>query len=626
MKSDRKAFRKRDRESLRFNRDFKLIRNCFVLLSKDEISRLKVVSICQLFLALLDFVGVMAIGLIGMLSVYGIQSRTPSGQLKWVLETASIQEWNFQAQVATVGLFAGFILILKSLLSALINRKTTFFLSARSAEISVRLIEKLTFSNLQQIKKRSRFENIFAITNGVQSITLGIIGTFVNLFADVILIAIMFVGLLFIDASIALTTVTLFTLIAFILYKMVNFRIGFLARVETSLHVKNDQLLYELFGSYREIFAGGIRQFYTERIAESRRRLAKVNAEMSFIPSISKYVLEVAFVVGAIVFVGIQFLVKDAVGAISSISVFIAASGRVIPAILRIQGAAIRFRSALIGAQKTLDVIEELKSFQSVLPVIQQRPRVGLRGKLDIKLEQVTFKYIQTSKNVLHGINLQIQPGEWIAIAGPSGAGKSTLVDVLLGIHKPSSGTARIAGMEPEEFVLNRPGKVAYVPQDTFLMEGTLKQNVALGIKEEDINSKQVVKCLEMVGLSEYAHNQAFGISAEIKELGMNLSGGQRQRLAIARALYSKPKILILDEATSALDSLSEKTVVDCLTRLKGKITIISIAHRLSTVLHADRVVYLEKGQISSSGTFKQVRKAVPNFDKQAKLSRIKNG
>jgi len=623
MKNVMQIVKKRIRNALKSDLEFKLIRNCFVLLSKGEIARLKVVALSQLLLAFLDFLGVLAIGLIGMLSVYGIQSRSPSGQLKWILETLKMQNWSFQTQVAIVGIFAGFALICKSLLSAYINRRTTFFLSARSAELSVRLIEKLTFSNLQQIRKRSRFENIYAITNGVQSITLGVIGTLVNLFADIVLILIMFFGLLFIDATIALTTVTLFAFIAVILYKMVNVQIGRLASDEANLQIKNGQLLYELFGSYREIFAGGVRLHYTERIAESQRRLARINAEIAFIPSISKYVLEVAFVIGAIVFVGFQFIIKDAVGAISSISVFIAASGRVIPAILRIQGAAIRFRGALIGAQKTLDVIEELKSFSHRVPLREHSPERKLKGELIVSLEKVTFKYIATQKPVLFEIDLRIQPGEWIAIAGPSGAGKSTLVDVLMGIHKPNSGNVKIANMEPEEFILGWPGKVAYVPQDTFLMEGTLQQNVALGVEDVDIDSKRVLKCLEMVGLAEYARHQTLGISTEIKELGLNMSGGQRQRLAIARALYSKPKILILDEATSALDSLSEKTVIDCLTKLKGSMTIIAIAHRLSTVVHADRIIYLEKGRVLSSGSFKQVRRAIPNFDKQAKLSRI---
>lgn len=176
------------RQLLPPNSNLKTIKNCFVLLSKPEIRRLRIVSISQLFLAFLDFAGVLAIGVIGMLSVYGIQSRTPSGQLKWILENLRIQNWSLQNQVAVIGVLAGILLISKSVISAYMSRRTIFFLSNRSADISIRILEKLAFSNLEQIKRRSRFENIFAVTNGVQSITVGVIGTLVNLFADVVLI------------------------------------------------------------------------------------------------------------------------------------------------------------------------------------------------------------------------------------------------------------------------------------------------------------------------------------------------------------------------------------------------------------------------------------------------------
>ena len=168
-----------------------VIRNCFVLLSKKEVARLKIVTLAQLILAFLDLAGVIAIGLIGTLSVYGIQSRSPSGQLVWILDFFKISDWNLQSQVAIIGLVAATILISKTLISAWINRRTILFLSNRSADISIRIIRKLVFSNLEQIRLRSRFENIFAVTTGVQSITSGVIGTVINLFADIVLILIM---------------------------------------------------------------------------------------------------------------------------------------------------------------------------------------------------------------------------------------------------------------------------------------------------------------------------------------------------------------------------------------------------------------------------------------------------
>jgi ABC-type multidrug transport system fused ATPase/permease subunit len=606
-----------------FRGELRVVRNCFILLSKLEIFKLRIVSVAQLVLALLDFIGVLLIGLIGMLSVYGIQSREPSDQVKFALRIMGIQEWSLQSQVFLVGMVAAALLVSKTLISAWINRRTIRFLANRSAGISSRLIERLAFSSMEQIKKRTRFENIYALTNGVQSITVGVIGTFVSLFADVVLIIVMFTGLLVVDSSIALTSVILFGSIAFVLYRMVNSKVSQLARDEASLQIRNNQLLYELFGSYREIFASGMRVRYTDNLTFTRRQLADISAESAFIPLISKYVLEVAFVFGAVCFVGSQFALKDAVGAISSISIFIASTGRIIPAILRVQGAALTFRGALSGASRTLEVIEELKEFENPFRDLGIQNRNLPEFDKQIIVNDVSFTYISGARPALQHISMSIRAGEWLAIVGPSAAGKTTLVDILLGLLRPTSGKLTLSGLEPEEAISSWPGKIAYVPQDCFILEGSIQQNVALGVSDEDIDHNRVLYCLEKVGLLDLIAEERLGVDFKVGELGSKLSGGQRQRLGIARALYTAPELLVLDEATSALDTISEKIIVDFLREIQGKTTVISIAHRLSTVTNADRVIYLERGMIVAEGTFQEVRKQVPNFNKQAQLAGI---
>lgn len=603
--------------------DFETIKGCFTLLSQIEIRRLKLVSSAQLLLAFLDFAGVLAIGLIGMLSVYGIQSRSPSGQLKWFLELLNIESWTLQSQVAIVGTFAGLLLVSKSLISATINRRTISFLANRSADISMRILRRLIFSNVEQIKRRTRFENIFAVTSGVQSITVGVIGTMVNLFADSILIFVMFVGLLAIDASIAISTVTLFGSIAYFLYRLVNKRVAELAALDATIQIRNNQLLYELLGSYREIFAGGVRHRYLKGIEDLRRQGAAVSAKLTFIPSVSKYVLEISFVFGALLFIGFQFIFKDAVGAISSISIFVASAGRVIPAILRIQTALLTFKGSLSGASRTLEIMRELEEIESqgdfeIAPVEKH----GIFSA-KINVQDVTFSYENNEAKVLTNVNLEISEGEWIAIVGPSGAGKTTLVDLILGILKPSEGLVLVSGLDAEVAVSKWPGMVSYVPQDIFLNQGSIEQNIALGVDPRDLDHETIVECLNRVGLKNLISENEFGTKRDIGELGSRLSGGQRQRLGIARALYTKPRLLILDEATSSLDTKSEKTIIDCLNELRGDVTIISIAHRLSTVVNADQVIYIEAGKIIAKGSFDEVRDAVPNFDEQAKLARF---
>ena len=595
------------------------LKKSFSLLTRSEIYKLVAVGVAQMVLAVLDLVGVLSIGLIGALSVYGIQSRTPAGQISSVLRLLNLDTMSLQFQVSILGTLAGVILIFKSLISAYIQKRTLYFLSARSAALSARLVEKMAFSNVEQINKRSRFENIFLLTNGVQSITVGVIGTIVAFFSDFSLVVIMFIGLLAVDPSVALSTVFFFGLLAFFLYRSVNSRLVELVNKDTENQIINNQSLYELFGIFREIFVRGMRKDYVIRIADQRMKSSKIASEIAFLPSISKFALEIAFVVGAFIFIGFQFIIKDAVGAISTIGVFIASAGRIMPAILRIQGAAITLRGSVAGAKRTLDVIGELDAV--ILPKFRDSVEENQDPfQASLTFSDVSFTYRDNSQPTLKSLSFEISEGEWIAIAGPSGAGKTTLVDLMLGILKPSQGRIELSGFEPETAVNLNPGCVAYVPQEGFFVEGTLKQNVALGIEDEDIDSKHVEFCLHTVGLGDLINSSNLGINIKVGELGSKISGGQKQRLGIARALYSSPKLLILDEATSALDAISEDRIIECLKNLKGKVTIVSIAHRLSTITTADRVFYIEDGLIMASGKFNEVRNAVPNFDRQADI------
>ena len=203
---------------------------------------------------------------------------------------------------------------------------------------------------------------------------------------------------------------------------------------------------------------------------------------------------------------------------------------------------------------------------------------------------------------------------------GPTGAGKSTLVDLILGILIPDSGVALIGGMTPAEALATWPGAVAYVPQDVAMANGTVRENVALGLPVEIIDDDWVWDALNRAHLGEFLLDSREGLDTVIGENGIKLSGGQRQRLGIARALYTRPKLLVLDEATSALDAETEQAISQTLQELEGAVTTVTIAHRLATIRHCDLVVYLEGGRAQAQGSFNEVRALAPQFDRQAQL------
>jgi ABC-type multidrug transport system fused ATPase/permease subunit len=210
-----------------------------------------------------------------------------------------------------------------------------------------------------------------------------------------------------------------------------------------------------------------------------------------------------------------------------------------------------------------------------------------------------------------------------VAIVGPSGAGKTSLIDALLGVSMPSEGVIKISGLSSSEAISKWPGAIAYVPQDINISNGTIAYNVGLGYQLSEISESEIWSALETAQLADFVRNLPLGLQTPVGDRGSKLSGGQRQRLGIARALLSNPKLLVLDEATSALDGKSELDVSDAINALKGSMSVVLIAHRLSTVRNADLVVYLDKGRLVTSGSFDEVRKRVPDFDHQAKLMGI---
>jgi ABC-type multidrug transport system fused ATPase/permease subunit len=220
----------------------------------------------------------------------------------------------------------------------------------------------------------------------------------------------------------------------------------------------------------------------------------------------------------------------------------------------------------------------------------------------------------------LNGVSLTIKPGETIAIVGPSGAGKTSLVDTILGVLKPDSGVVTISRMPPQDAINYWPGAIAYVPQDVVISNKSFLENITLGYDKESLNESLVKEAVRIAQLHEFVKSLPQGMHTLVGERGSKVSGGQRQRIGIARALYTNPKLLVLDEATSSLDGQTEADISSSILELRGKVTIVIIAHRLSTVLNADRIYYLEDGKIAAQGTFSEVRRLVPDFDSQAKL------
>jgi ABC-type multidrug transport system fused ATPase/permease subunit len=590
------------------------------ILSRSDRRKMFLVAVIQVGLSLLDLLGVMLIGVLGALMVTGVQSREPGNRVNSILQIMHISGISFQAQAAILGISSVILLVGRTVISIFFTRRILFFLSRRGALISARLISRLLSQPMLTVQARTTQETLYSVTAGVEVIVLSVLATAISLLSDCSVLVVMTIGLFVVDPIIAIGTFAVFAGVGVSLYRLMHVRARQLGRLNSKLHIKSNEKIVEVFSSYRESVVRNRRDYYAREIGKMRLDLADAMAEVTFMPYISKYVIEVIVLLGAVVIGAVQFILQDATHAVATISVFIAAGTRIAPAVLRVQQSSVSIRMNLGVATPTLDLIEELGSAEEVENTNDEVDTVHEGFTAVIEVKDVTMFYPNADRPAVVNVSLKIPVGSSVAIVGPSGAGKTTIVDVLLGVLNPDSGSVEISGLPPLKAVAKWPGAVAYVPQDVVISNGTVRENIALGYPIEVATDELITSALKVASLDRYVASLPLSIDTPVGERGTKISGGQRQRLGIARAMFTKPHLLVLDEATSSLDGETEASISSAIHSLRGSITVVMIAHRLSTVRNADIVVYMSEGRIVATGSFDEVRKVVPDFDRQAKL------
>jgi ABC-type multidrug transport system fused ATPase/permease subunit len=602
---------------------FTEIKKVLLLLDKKDRFRLFLVLIVNTILAFLDLVGVALIGVSSAILIRGLQSQQAGDQVSRFLEVLNLDGLPQQTLLILLGGTAIFFFVLKTILSVYFLRRVLRYLSIRNAQISSSLVSRMLNRPVEKIFSKSIQHQIYNVTGGVERLVGGVVTSLVVVASDFVLLLVILVGLMLVDPITSIGTFFVFTGIAFLLYFLLHKRVAILNSKYAYQSIYFNQKVSEGINSFRDLFIKGGREFYVNEIRKSKMQLAGYDAEIKFIPNISKYTIEISVILGIALISGIQFYLFDSNRAIAVISVFLAASTRIAPAVIRLQQNIIQVKSGLAGAKPTFDLIEELKGVKELGRVETVISTNHTDFSPRVKLSNLKFTYSDAADDTIQDISLDIAEGKFIAFVGPSGGGKSTLVDLILGLLAPSSGSITISGLKPVDAIKKWPGSIGYVPQDVFIENSTVKENICLGFNPESVPDELVWQALQLADLSEFVKGLEGQLSYRISDAGKNLSGGQRQRLGIARALLTKPKIVIFDEATSALDAETENRVSESILKLTGECTVIFIAHRLSVVRSADMIYYIDKGKIVSQGSFEELRKLNADFNNQANFMGI---
>jgi len=603
------------------NKKNSAFRRTIKLLNAHDRKRLSLLLAAQITISFLDLLGVLLIGFIGAIAISGIQSNKVFGYSEKLINFLGIVDFDFRKQVAILAVIATLFLVLKSIISAYLTKRILRYLSYKGAELSNSMIEKLLMSNLIFIRNRTEKEIIYTLTYGVEEVMIKILGTFSVAVADFSLLILLTIALLMIETTVAISTIIFFLGIALILHKIVTKRMQELGASNARLNIYSSESISKAIFSYRELTVRNQIPNIVEELSKIRKEMAQVQSDLAFMPNIGKYVVETSIIIGALVLSGIQFMISDAVNAISILSVFLASGARIAPAMLRLQQSFAVYRSSTAAANLTLDLAESLKNEEENFSLAISKYNNNFKNfESHISITNLDFSYPESNEFALSDINLDIEQGMFIALVGPSGAGKTSLVDAILGIINPSKGKVLISGLPPRESIKKWPGSIAYVPQDVNIINGTIKENLILGFGANEVPDEEIKAVLLKSNLYEFINRLPNGLNTMTGERGLKLSGGQKQKVAFARALITDPKIIVLDEATSALDAESEKEITNFIVNLKGSKTIIVIAHRLASVQSADKVVYISDGKILATGKFADVRSKIKDFDNQAKI------
>jgi ATP-binding cassette, subfamily B, bacterial PglK len=582
------------------------------ILDKKARRKLLLLSVARIAANLLDLIGLAGIALLATSFSYLASSAATRSPLN-IPGVGEILITELQAVLIAM-VIAG-VFLMKSGFSIWLNLLTSLTVAGFEGKFSRELAEDF-FSPIQDSEIGSdsvaEFQNRVLYSSNAISTFLNARMTFVAEGSLLVAMIAIFIAV----NPIATVSMGLFMgAVLVTLNKMIGFRIARNGQLqmkgyETSLETSRD-----LFGVKREALSSGVTPNWLTKFSTGRSQAAQGTALIYTLNSLPRYVVETSLVLGIFAFIGGVVIFSDLPTQAVTIGVFMAGGLRLIASLLPLQAAFNQMQDGSNRGQLAFNALLERRARQATEFVLGE---LSIPESPDVVFNNVEFSYPKSDAQVLGSISFSVEPLTKVAIVGPSGAGKSTIFDLATGFREPTGGSITVAGINPRDILFGAPGTFGIVTQRPHLVTGSILENVSL-VEDASTDQDKVHQSLVRAGLGKFTELENW-FELQVKPDSGQLSGGEIQRLGLARALYRDPKILFLDEATSALDAETEAEITKVLQSLKNEMTVILIAHRLSTVQHADKIIYLDKGKIVAQGTFSELKVQVPDFARAVEL------
>ena len=564
------------------------------IFSAKQKSRLVLLFVMILAGAFLELVGVAAIipFMKMILSPEVVEQQRYIGTIYRFLEMQSPRQFIILFSIILI-----FIYIAKNVYIALMYNLQYRFTYNNQRRLSTRILSAYMQQPYLFHVSHNSAELMRNISTDTHMFFQAVLGA-LQLLTEVCVCGVLAIFLMYTDKTITIGVAVLLVVFLAVFFKGFRKRLSTAADQSRYYTAGLTKWLQQSFGGIKEIKVLSRENYFKQHYDVDYRGFVKSQREYMLFQVIPRPVMEAVCISGILLVIAFKMYIGVNSGYfVPILSAFAVAAFRMLPSFNRIASnlSIVMFNKVSVDAVfQDLKQIEELQVDQD-----KQMKEDVLEYNERIELENLSFLYPETDVKVLNHVNLQIPKNKAVALVGPSGAGKTTLADIILGVLEPTEGHVFADGTDVFEHLTGWQKNLGYIPQNIYLLDDTIQNNIALGVPEDEIDETQIRRVLQDAQLEPFIDSLPDGLQTMVGELGVRLSGGQRQRIGIARALYTNPEILVLDEATSALDNDTETAVMEAIEHLAGSKTLIIIAHRLTTIRNCELVYEVKDGNVT---------------------------